>query len=281
MAAARSSNRSSASSDTETHEVYLPCIYCIYRQFIRHPKFVYLISDSRLNGDIAKLLTGPQHIGLTRHPEMRLHQQNRKEGYLTGAKPTNLHGPFWQQELIIGPFYTMGREFKLEWRQSARGMESRYRHAYEMVCKWNKKEDFIQINHPRWDSVGKEDVKKCLDSIMCISSEDESESDACPESRNSISHKVRRLALSNGRKLQIFCRDIRLAASVFGVRINDDTPNATMMQMDHGVAESMRSAFPRLHEKLEDDDSDEDDADVEKEEEDDDDAMMSADEDEA
>lgn len=127
------------------------CIYCDYKQWFQHPRYAYLLSDKReLNEttDLGQELTGPKHIGLTRHPFMRLNQQNRVKGFHTGAKPTNLHGQHWQHELIIGPFYHQGKRFKDEWRGSARGMESRYKMACELVKKYNSDEEFLGKNTP-------------------------------------------------------------------------------------------------------------------------------------
>lgn len=132
------------------------CIYCDYKQWFNHPRYAYLLSDKReLNEetDPDTELTGPKHIGLTRHPFMRLNQQNRVKGFHTGAKPTNLHGQFWQHELIIGPFYHGGKRFKEEWRASARGMESRYKKAWDLVKKYNADKEFLAKNTPLLDGV--------------------------------------------------------------------------------------------------------------------------------
>jgi hypothetical protein len=277
-----------ASASTAAADVSLPCIYCVYRQFLRHPKFVYLLSDSRLSQDSGELLKGPQHIGLATHPYLRLRQHNREKGYHTGAKPTNLHGPYWQLEIIIGPFYTKGKAFRQEWRESARGMESRYRHAYHMVCEWNKSSAFIRSNHPRWDEAGKEEVKKSLDSIMCISSDEDNDNATSGnddmDSATSLALRVRRLALSNGRRVQIFCRDIRLAIAVFGTEsVSTERTGGisghqqTLVVMGYGVNDVARN--PRTTngdvaaddddraraapEEAEDDDDDDDDDDDE------------------
>lgn len=148
------------------------CVYCTYSTWFTHPKWVYLITDSRVVNDALdyrdpdvkkKILDSAQHIGLATHPYCRLHQQNRKAGYHTGAKPTNLHGSYWQLELVVGPFFEHGKEFKLQWRDSARGFSSRYKCGHQRCMKWFEAASAGTItNSPLLPTVQAADVLRAL-----------------------------------------------------------------------------------------------------------------------
>jgi len=198
------------------------CVYCSYKKWFKHPKWVYLLSDTRTVNDKTTVLTGHQHIGLATHPHMRLKQHNREKGYHTGAKPTNLHGPHWQIELLIGPFYHMGREFKQEWRESSRGMESRYRYAYKMWLKWHHLNVFKQRNHPTLDGINKHEI------IQSVSEEDP------------MAEDVFALANISSAPVEIYCRDPVFTQSIF---LNHQTGSRHLL--DDAAAASISAAKDR------------------------------------
>jgi hypothetical protein len=147
------------------------CFYCYFKQWIEHPLFCYLLSDKRCTTTDSELIQSAQYVGLATLPCERLNEQNRIEGYHTGAKSTNAIAPYWQDEIIIGPFYRRGDQFKQLWRQTARGMQSRFKRGPEQMHQWNNKpttvqDDPIQWNYPRRSNVDPRIAEVAINNII-------------------------------------------------------------------------------------------------------------------
>lgn len=122
------------------------CEYCELDPAKKHPVYVYLSSDMREMYDGSLRPRGEHKIGLATLPDCRIHQNNRRPGYHTGAKSTNLKGEFWQAEVVIGPFWDGGSEFRHSWRANARGITNRYRALKTHYEKFASNADFVARN---------------------------------------------------------------------------------------------------------------------------------------
>lgn len=132
---------SDQASDHCSHpRVFEKCTVCLFSQWFRHPKWAYLATDIRLYDQeySEEFFKGRTKIGAATNVEKRLNQHKRKKGYHTGAKSTNLHGEFWGVEYVIGPLYEGYKDFKIQWRDSARGLKSRYQQGYKQMLYWNE-----------------------------------------------------------------------------------------------------------------------------------------------
>jgi hypothetical protein len=98
---------------------------------VKHPSYVYVMTDNRIseNGD-SQLVP---YVGISRSPLMRLRSQRREPGVVVGHKSTNKGKRFWRMELIVGPFYGQGREFKENWRKKSRKLVRRILTGYWMA----------------------------------------------------------------------------------------------------------------------------------------------------
>lgn len=120
----------------QAHTLPTSCWYCHYE--IRHPAFVYLLTDCRLNANPRELedVIKPMlvsYVGISRCPHLRLRSHRREKGVPVGHKSTNKGKEYWQMELVIGPFFGKGKAFKEQWRKKSRKMFRRVVKGCEMA----------------------------------------------------------------------------------------------------------------------------------------------------
>ena len=99
------------------------CEYC--ETGATHPLFVYLLSDQRC-------VNNPKHhkvvpyIGLASNPFVKLCAHNRQgKQYGYGSQLTKLGAGNYQLELVFGPLWSGGRNFKTLCRLKSRKIRSR------------------------------------------------------------------------------------------------------------------------------------------------------------
>lgn len=176
------------------------CVYCEFHEWLRHPKFIYFTTDQRKVNEesVDYEPVGDKHIGFSKQPFARINQQNRIKGYHTGSKSTNLHGPHWQPELLIGPFFHEAKRYKDEWRNSSRGMANRYKRALDVWKKIKADIEFCQGNNPRIPWVTGEYIVNRLE-----------------DRDDELAMKAKQLANLESVIPDFFCRDILYTEKVF------------------------------------------------------------------
>ena len=99
------------------------CEYC--ESGSKHPLFVYLLSDRRC-------VNNPKHhkvvpyIGLASNPFVKLCAHNRSgKQYGPGSQLTKVGAGHYQLELVFGPIWQGGRDFKALCRLKSRKIRSR------------------------------------------------------------------------------------------------------------------------------------------------------------
>jgi len=99
------------------------CEYC--ESGSKHPLFVYLLSDKRC-------VNNPKHhkvvpyIGLASNPFVKLCAHNRSgKQYGPGSQLTKVGAGHYQLELVFGPIWHGGRDFKTLCRLKSRKIRSR------------------------------------------------------------------------------------------------------------------------------------------------------------
>lgn len=99
------------------------CEYCVSGS--KHPLFVYLLSDQRCINDPSRHKVVP-YIGLASNPFVKLCAHNRMgKQFGVGSQITKLGAGHYQLELVYGPIFQGGREFKNFCRKKSRKIVSR------------------------------------------------------------------------------------------------------------------------------------------------------------
>jgi hypothetical protein len=180
------------------------CPACKFPLLFRHAKWVYFAVDGQSNRSIESLLAvnSRHYIGLATFFEERNKMNNREKGYKTGAKSTNLKsGEKWDIELVVGPFYDKGREFKEAWRTTKRGTFNRYQHVVKQCKEWNQNKNIEDWNTAR--SVDSESVLKWMNETSLT---------------QGIKEKLHNLATRPGDKLGILCRSVTTSQKIFAMK---------------------------------------------------------------
>ena len=134
------------------------CEFCQSNKI--HPMFCYLIvsdqtehndnitqryacealSNKKNISDKTTQSNSPLHyIGISRLPYHRLESHNRNPGFKLGSKLTKDNAGSWRMKLFVGPWYGSGaNQFKRNWKQSNRTLNSRIQYAYEESKRLNK-----------------------------------------------------------------------------------------------------------------------------------------------
>lgn len=103
-----------------------------------HPLWVYMATISQEGIDSGVYNCAPQ-VGISRSPPVRLNELNRVTGFRPGSKNSLAGAPFWQLELIIGPFSSGGMDFKEKWLSRSRTAVRRLVFGILMAEKWNQR----------------------------------------------------------------------------------------------------------------------------------------------
>lgn len=99
------------------------CKYCVSKS--RHPLFVYLLSDKRCINDPSKHKVVP-YIGLASNPFIKLCAHNRMgKKFGPSNQLTKLGAGNYQLELVYGPVFIGGRNFRNVCRKKSRKIVSR------------------------------------------------------------------------------------------------------------------------------------------------------------
>jgi hypothetical protein len=99
------------------------CRYCLLRQ--RHPLYVYLLSDRRHVNTPSKHSIVP-YVGLCRNPLVKIHAVNRDDRrFIPASQLTKPGAGYYQVELVFGPLFHSGKEFKERCRRGSRKIQSR------------------------------------------------------------------------------------------------------------------------------------------------------------
>lgn len=127
-----------------------------------HPVFVYMasISEEGVKFGTDRLISS--RIGISKNPFKRLQEENRAPGFPIGSKLSQKGAPYWQPELVIGPFEASSRtasRFKDEWRRSSRKLHRRIvygvRRALEMnLTVYARDPEMVQRIESQLPSVG-------------------------------------------------------------------------------------------------------------------------------
>lgn len=72
------------------------------------------------------------YIGRSSHPFPRLLHHNRVPGHTEGPKETKAGAPWWQLDLILGPFHRGTHNIQKEWRERTRGHRARLLRGLEI-----------------------------------------------------------------------------------------------------------------------------------------------------
>ncbi len=99
------------------------CEYC--ETGSKHPLYVYLLSDKRCVNNPKQHKVVP-YIGLASNPFVKLcahNRQGKQFGY--GSQLTKLGAGNYQLELVFGPLWEGGRDFKMLCRLKSRKIRSR------------------------------------------------------------------------------------------------------------------------------------------------------------
>lgn len=140
-----------------THDDAL-CLYCQQGGADAHPLFVFMASINEdgaakgVNKHISSI------IGVSVNPLKRIQEENRIEGFAVGSKVSQKGAPYWQPELVIGPFTPCSRSakrFKENWRRDSRKLARRIRYGVEKAA---QEDLFIYAR----DSALIEDIVKSL-----------------------------------------------------------------------------------------------------------------------
>lgn len=103
-----------------------------------HPLWVYMTTISQAGIDNGVLNCAPQ-VGISRSPPVRLNELNRVAGFRPGSKNSLAGAPFWQLELVIGPFSSGGTDFKEQWLAKSRTAVRRLVFGILMAQKWKQR----------------------------------------------------------------------------------------------------------------------------------------------
>lgn len=104
----------------------MKCIYCETQT--KHPLFVYLLSDKRCVNSPFNHKVVP-YIGLASNPFTKLCAHNRMgKQFGHGSQLTKLGAGHYQLELVYGPMFSGGRQFKKLCRMRSRKIVSRILH---------------------------------------------------------------------------------------------------------------------------------------------------------
>ena len=77
------------------------CMFC-KADNNKHPLYLYMITDRRIPiSDLATSSNKYHHIGLSSHPFIHTHCQNRVNGFRAGVKSTKAIAPYWVLQLTI------------------------------------------------------------------------------------------------------------------------------------------------------------------------------------
>jgi len=114
----------------------LTCPVCLANQ--EHPLWVYMVTINE-EGILNGVLNCAPQVGLSRSPPVRLNELNRVEGYRPGSKNSLAGAPYWQLELIIGPFVRGGTKFKKDWLAKSRTAVRRLVFGILMADNWNER----------------------------------------------------------------------------------------------------------------------------------------------
>lgn len=99
------------------------CNYCATNS--QHPLYAYLLSDKRCVNNPAKHKIVP-YIGLASNPFLKLCAHNRLgKQYGTGSQLTKPGAGHYQLELVFGPLFHGGKDFKMNCRKSSRKLTHR------------------------------------------------------------------------------------------------------------------------------------------------------------
>ena len=91
----------------------------------KHPLFVYLLTDSTCVNNPSNHSLVP-YVGLSSNPVAYLHAHNRDDRrYRSGSQLTKPGAGVYQIELVSGPLYKGGKEFKNACRKGSRKVVSR------------------------------------------------------------------------------------------------------------------------------------------------------------
>lgn len=123
-----------SSSNTNTRLSVCPLCWPVKKE---HPLWVYMTTISQEGINNGVLNCAPQ-VGISRSPPVRLNELNRVAGFRPGSKNSLAGAPFWQIELIIGPFSTSGTDFKEKWLAKSRTAVRRLVFGILMAEKWNR-----------------------------------------------------------------------------------------------------------------------------------------------
>lgn len=107
---------------------------CVYHHtHTRHPHFAYMITITD-EGKAAGCNSDATHLGISRDPRKRLVEQNRKSKLRrNGSRVTGTGAPYWQLEMIIGPFSKGAKHFVKKWKKKRRTSQRRINYGIEMA----------------------------------------------------------------------------------------------------------------------------------------------------
>lgn len=125
------------SSSSSSQDKPRSCPYC-WPVEMPHPLWVYMLTISEEGVHNQVLNCAPQ-IGISRNPLVRVKEQNREVGFAPGSKNSLSGAPYWQVELIIGPFTKQGGSFKQDWLQNSRTALRRFVYGILLAKSWNDK----------------------------------------------------------------------------------------------------------------------------------------------
>ena len=91
------------------------CTYC--EEKIKHPLFLYLLIDDRVNLH-SNIITRDQiYVGLSSQPLEHVKCHNRETGYKAGVKITKANAGHWKLHLCL-QVNKQGKKHKMAWRKS-------------------------------------------------------------------------------------------------------------------------------------------------------------------
>ena len=121
------------------------CIYC--RDHLRHPLFVYLLTDRRYVNN-PMLHDVVPYVGVSSNPYLYLRAHNRDDKRYVNASQVSKPGAgFYQLELVCGPLWSGAREFKKQCRTKKRKIKNRINFFCKYALALQKKSQQQHRNH--------------------------------------------------------------------------------------------------------------------------------------